>query len=137
MCTMIAAKLPLEGSGKGPAGWFPIDHAYIAYDHTFHVQLEHALTLDFVNEARGPGARGELLRGCSVDGAMEPLFEVLGVLQSGLLRGARTSVCGGGGNGNGQTPTRLRAAGRTPSGGAGPDILHGCRRRPSASAPGP
>ena len=57
MCTMIASKLPIEGCGKGANGWFDLDHAYIAYDHTFHIQLEHALTLDFVNEAQGPGAR--------------------------------------------------------------------------------
>lgn len=57
MCTMIAEKLQIDGSGKGQAEWFNLAQAYIAFDHPFHVHLEHALTLDFVNEAQGPGAR--------------------------------------------------------------------------------
>lgn len=57
MCTMIADKLPLGGSAKGPQGWFSLDHAYVGYDHPTHAPYEHALTLDFVCEASGPGAR--------------------------------------------------------------------------------
>ena len=29
----------------------------MSYDHPFHIRLEHALNIDFVNEAAGPGAR--------------------------------------------------------------------------------
>ena len=57
MCTMIAHKTPIAGSGKGPGGWFDLDQVYIGYDHPFHVPLDHALTIDFVNEGAGPGAR--------------------------------------------------------------------------------
>lgn len=57
MCTMIAHRAPIAGSGKGPAGWFNLDQVYIGYDHPFHVPLDHALTIDFVNEAAGPEAR--------------------------------------------------------------------------------
>ena len=57
MCTMIVGKTPMTGSAKGPEGWFAIDHAYIGYDHPTHTSGEHALTVDFVNEAVGPGAR--------------------------------------------------------------------------------
>ena len=57
MCTMIAAKLPLTAAAKGPRGWFPADHAYVAYDHPFTLAAEHALLLDFVREADGPGQR--------------------------------------------------------------------------------
>ncbi len=57
MCTMIAEKLGISGSGKGGEGWFTLDHAYVSYDHPFHASLEHALNIDFVNEAVGPGAR--------------------------------------------------------------------------------
>ena len=57
MCTMIAAKLPLTAAAKGPRGWFPADHAYVAYDHPAQLAAEHALLLDFVREADGPAQR--------------------------------------------------------------------------------
>lgn len=57
MCTMIAGKSPLSGSAKGPDGWFPVDHVYVGYDHPFHAPLDHALSIDLVNEQLGVGAR--------------------------------------------------------------------------------
>ncbi len=62
MCTMIAEKLPVAGSGKGPTGWFALDQAYIAYDHPFHAPYEHAIGLDFVNESHGSRVAVELDR---------------------------------------------------------------------------
>lgn len=57
MCTAIASKAPITGSGKGADGWFRVEQAYVAYDHPFHAPDDHALSLDFVNESMGPGAR--------------------------------------------------------------------------------
>lgn len=57
MCTTISIKQAISGSGKGSQGWFHLDHAYLGYDHPSHVQEEHAVLLDFVNEAAGPHAR--------------------------------------------------------------------------------
>lgn len=57
MCTTISLKTPISGSGKGAQGWISLDHVYLGYDHPFHVPLEHAVNIDFVNEAAGPGAR--------------------------------------------------------------------------------
>ena len=57
MCTMIVEKIKVEGSGKGTTGWFRLEEANISYDHPFHVPLEHALNIDFVNESLGPSAR--------------------------------------------------------------------------------
>lgn len=57
MCTMIARQLEVEGRGKGGAGWFTVRQANVSYDHPFSLPLEHALNIDFVNEAQGPGAR--------------------------------------------------------------------------------
>jgi hypothetical protein len=57
MCTTISDKAPIAGSGKGAAGWFELDHVYVGYDHPYHAPLDHALSIDFVNEAAGPGAR--------------------------------------------------------------------------------
>ena len=57
MCTMITETLKVDGSGKGRDGWFTITEANVSYDHPFNAPLEHALNIDFVNEAQGPGAR--------------------------------------------------------------------------------
>jgi hypothetical protein len=57
MCTMIVKKINIDGSGKGKEGWFTVNQANVSYDHPFHVPMEHALNIDFVNEALGPGAR--------------------------------------------------------------------------------
>ena len=58
MCTNIVehAQLP-AGSARGPKEWFPVSMVHVTYDHPFHVDLEHALNLDFVNEAAGLDAR--------------------------------------------------------------------------------
>lgn len=57
MCTMTVEKVKIEGCGKGTGGWFDVNQANVSYDHPFHAPLEHALNIDFVNEALGPGAR--------------------------------------------------------------------------------
>jgi hypothetical protein len=54
---MITTQVKISGSGKGVSGWFDLREANVGYDHPFHIPLEHALTIDFVNEAAGPGAR--------------------------------------------------------------------------------
>jgi hypothetical protein len=57
MCTMIVEKVAMEGSGKGTGGWFHVNQANVSYDHPFDARMDHALNIDFVNEAQGPGAR--------------------------------------------------------------------------------
>ncbi len=57
MCTMIAKQIKVEGTGKGAQGWFKLGEADVSYDHPFEAPFEHALNIDFVNEAMGPGAR--------------------------------------------------------------------------------
>jgi hypothetical protein len=54
---MIARQIKIEGSGKGAGGWFTLKEADVSYDHPFNAPYEHALNLDFVNEAMGVGAR--------------------------------------------------------------------------------
>jgi hypothetical protein len=54
---MIVQQVTIDGSGKGASGWFPVRQANVSYDHPFNAPLEHALNIDFVNEAQGPGAR--------------------------------------------------------------------------------
>lgn len=57
MCTMISMQAKITGSGKSGAGWIPLTQANVGYDHPNHAQFDHALLLDFVNPALGPGAR--------------------------------------------------------------------------------
>ena len=57
MCTMIVEQIAVEGSGKGAGGWFSVRQANVSYDHPFNAPLDHALNIDFVDEAQGPGAR--------------------------------------------------------------------------------
>ena len=57
MCTMISQKVEITGCGKGSSGWFNVDQALVSYDHPYEAPFEHALNIDFVNEASGPGAR--------------------------------------------------------------------------------
>ncbi len=57
MCTMIAEQAEIDGSGKGTNGWFTVRQVSVSYDHPYHAPLEHALNIDFVDEAQGPGAR--------------------------------------------------------------------------------
>ena len=57
MCTMIVERVGIDGSGKGTGGWITVTQANVSYDHPFSAPIEHALNIDFVNEALGPGAR--------------------------------------------------------------------------------
>src|SRR3981081_2807779 len=57
MCSYIVEKAKLLGSAKGPNGWMRIDTANVYYDHPFHAPLDHALGIDFINEAAGGGGR--------------------------------------------------------------------------------
>jgi hypothetical protein len=54
---MIVEKVNINGSGKGHSGWFSLQQANVSYDHPFDAPFEHALNIDFVNEAQGPAAR--------------------------------------------------------------------------------
>ena len=57
MCTMIVEKVKIDGSGKGTSGWFNLEQANVSFDHPYNAPMDHALNIDFVNEAQGPSAR--------------------------------------------------------------------------------
>src|SRR5262249_18747779 len=57
MCTMIAHQVRIQGRGKSGPEWFEVREANVSYDHPYDLPLEHALNIDFVNEALGPGVR--------------------------------------------------------------------------------
>ena len=49
MCTNIFGKAPVSGSAKGPDGWFTLHEVHLGYDHPFRAPLEHAISIDFVD----------------------------------------------------------------------------------------
>jgi hypothetical protein len=51
MCTYIVEKAEVTGSAMGAGGWFHLANANVSYDHPFHVDLEHALSIDFVDSS--------------------------------------------------------------------------------------
>ncbi len=57
MCTYLTEQVEVSGSGKGPAGWFPVTEASVYFDHPVHAPAAHTLNIDFLNPAHGPSAR--------------------------------------------------------------------------------
>jgi hypothetical protein len=79
MCTMISLQVKIDGSGKGAGGWFTLHEADVSYDHPFDAPFEHALNIDFVNEAQGPGARVAVE--LSVEAAKSLVSTIMAVLE--------------------------------------------------------
>lgn len=57
MCSGIVETAEIAGCGRGTPDWIAVTEANVSYDHPFHASYEHALNIDFVNAADGPGAR--------------------------------------------------------------------------------
>jgi uncharacterized protein DUF6295 len=85
MCTMIAHQVKIQGRGKSGPEWFEVREANVSYDHPYDLPLEHALNIDFVNEAMGPGARVAVE--LSVDAAKELVKTIQAVLAQADERG--------------------------------------------------
>ena len=84
MCTMITQQVKIEGSGKGTGGWFPVRQANVSYDHPFDAPFEHALNIDFVDEAQGPGARVAVeLSATAARSLVETIVAVLAEAEAG------------------------------------------------------
>lgn len=81
MCSYIVEKAPLFGSAKGPNGWMRIDTANVYFDHPYYTPLDHALAIDFVNEAEG--ARERIAVELSAESARALVAKILAALESG------------------------------------------------------
>jgi hypothetical protein len=81
MCSYIVEKAALYGSAKGEKGWMRIDTANVYYDHPYHTPLDHALAIDFVNEAEG--GRERVAVELSAESAMALVEKILAALKSG------------------------------------------------------
>ncbi len=90
MCTMIAHQVQIMGRGKSGLEWFEVREANVSYDHPYDLPLEHALNIDFVNEALGPGARVAVE--LSVDAARQLVKTIEAVLAQADQRGVLEDV---------------------------------------------
>ena len=90
MCSYIVKKAALMGSAKGPKGWMKIDTANIYYDHPYHAPLDHALGIDFINEA--DGGRERVAVELSASAARELVRQILAALETGEKEHGRAAM---------------------------------------------
>jgi hypothetical protein len=57
MCTYLTEKISVDGSGKGPTGWFAATEAIVYVDHPVHAPYGHTVNIDLLNPTLGPSAR--------------------------------------------------------------------------------
>ena len=57
MCTYQTEQVTVNGSGKGPDGWFSLSNASVYLDHPAHFGAEHSLNIDFLDLANGARSR--------------------------------------------------------------------------------
>ncbi len=81
MCSYIVKRASLVGSAKGAKGWMSVDTANVYFDHPFHAPLDHALAIDFVNEAAG--GRERVAVELSAESARELVAQILAALETG------------------------------------------------------
>lgn len=81
MCSYLIEKTALLGSAKGPNGWMSVDTANVYFDHPYHLPVDHALTIDFVNEA--DGGKERVAVELSADSARELVRTILAMLAAG------------------------------------------------------
>lgn len=86
MCTYLTEHLAVEGSGKGAQGWFRLTDASVYLDHPVHAPAEHTLNIDFLNPARGAGARVAVeLDPTSARALAEAILATLAAAPEGLV----------------------------------------------------
>ena len=57
MCTYVTETVAVNGSAKGPDGWFRVTDGSVYFDHPAHAPQEHTLNIDFLAPGQGPSAR--------------------------------------------------------------------------------
>jgi hypothetical protein len=93
MCTSVVEIVQVEGAGVSEGGWFPVTTAAVSYDHPHHAMLEDAITIDFVNEKLGPGARAAVeITLESARGLVVALERVIAEAEEGSRAGAAPRV---------------------------------------------
>jgi len=82
MCTYIVEKAQLYGSAKAGGEWAGVGQANVYFDHPFHVQLDHALGIDFM-AGEGPDARRLAAVELSAQSAERLAHAILAALAAG------------------------------------------------------
>ena len=57
MCSWITHQAAITAHGRGVTEWIKLTKASVAYDHPASAPLDHALIIDFLDDAAGPAAR--------------------------------------------------------------------------------
>jgi hypothetical protein len=94
MCTNVTVRTDVQGSAKGPQGWYKVDTAHVSFDHPFHAPFDHSLNIDFVNEAAGAPVRVAVeLSARSARALIESITAALaaGEAEAGVASAASTS----------------------------------------------
>ena len=86
MCTMINVCSDITGGGRGAQGWFPVDLLSVGYDHPTYMNLEHAITLDFMNKQQGPAGR------VAIELSPDSARQLIATLQNALEQGKYVEV---------------------------------------------
>lgn len=81
MCSYILEKIRLFGSAKGGETWRRVDTAHVYFDHPFDAPLDHALSIDFLNEAAG--ARERVAVELSAESARALAHAILAAVERG------------------------------------------------------
>ena len=81
MCSYILEKIRLFGSAKGGDAWRRVDTAHVYFDHPFDAPLDHALSIDFLNEAAG--ARERVAVELSAESARALAHAILAAVERG------------------------------------------------------
>jgi hypothetical protein len=85
VCTYQTMTLPVEGSGKGAGGWFPVSDATVYFDHPVHAPADHTLNIALINPSRGAGARVAVeLDPTSARALAEAILQTLDAIPSAL-----------------------------------------------------
>jgi len=85
MCTYETERVSMEGSAKGPSGWFDVTTATVYFDHPVHAPFGHSLNIDFLNPDTGPSTRTAVeLSPESARLLAESILRTLDSLPSGL-----------------------------------------------------
>lgn len=86
MCTYETTTLTVDGSGKGPRGWFAVSDATVYFDHPVHARPDHTLNIDLRNPAQGVDARVAVeLDAASARALAEAILTTLERVPTGLL----------------------------------------------------
>jgi hypothetical protein len=111
MCTGLVQRAKVSGAGKSPDGWFELDEVSVTYDCSYHTAMPQGVNIDFLNEAKGPGARVAV----EIDprSAMELVHAIMESLHSAGIDPGEAAL--------GMVPAGTTAAARGSSPGEGRD----------------